>query len=303
MASAAHAAATALVRASAPPAIQSPAAAAAAAALALQGRASAPPLLPRSSQPNIAQAVGAAAVQQHVPAPLPVPTSEPERQTDELSGVRARPTFLDKRVLAIAGAAVVLIVGAIALTRGKPSTPPAASADATPAEEPPAAPAAAPVPAVPSATASAVGTAASTPSASTPSALAAAVTPKATTVPAKAAPEPSSGRVEVQVSEIRIKGGKVRTQELLGAMAKNLKTLQHCYEEVLEDHPKTTGELSYSFTIDKKGNPTKIKKSSGTIKDARVLKCTERAIEKTDFPKPAKAKPAQVTLPLEFKKS
>jgi hypothetical protein len=89
---------------------------------------------------------------------------------------------------------------------------------------------------------------------------------------------------------------------LLAALGEGLKDVEHCYEEVLEDRPKTAGELSYSFTVDRKGNPTKIKKASGAIKDSRLLKCTVRAIEKTDFPKP-KSKPAVVTLPLEFKKS
>jgi hypothetical protein len=72
---------------------------------------------------------------------------------------------------------------------------------------------------------------------------------------------------------------------------------------VLEDRPKTIGSLSFGFTIDKKGDATKVKKAGGTIKDGRLLKCTARAIEKTRFPKPAKQKPAQVVFPLEFKKS
>jgi hypothetical protein len=120
--------------------------------------------------------------------------------------------------------------------------------------------------------------------------------------PAKVEPEPTPGRVEVQVSEIRVRGGKLRTKDVLSALGAGLKDVEHCYGEVLEDRPRTAGALNYSFTVDRKGNPTKVRKAGGNIRDARLLKCTARAIEKADFPKP-KSKPAQVTLPLEFKKT
>jgi len=299
---------------------------AAALASSLQARTSAPPpLAPRlshmsgtapaqaaqahalSSHPQ-AQALSAPAQAQALsPAAMPLPVAMPaprasERRDDELSGVRARPSFLDKRMLAIGGAVLLGVVGAIMLLRGKPApTPPAASADAAQAVEVP------PTPAPSSATTTATGTtalpsAAAPTAGAAPSTLAAAITPPVATAPAAVEPEPTPGRVEVQVSEIRVRGGKLRTKDVLTALGAGLKDVEHCYEEVLEDRPRTAGALNYSFTVDRKGNPTKVKKAGGTIKDAKLLKCTQRAIEKADFPKP-KSKPAQVTLPLEFKKS
>ena len=247
------------------------------------------------------------------PAAVPIPaprSSDGERRDDELSGVRARPRFLDQRTLTIGGAVLLGVVGAVVLFSGKsaPTPPPASSADAPHADTPPAPPAsAASAPAnaatTGTTTASASATGASpSGSAALPSTLAAAVAPPAPAAPPPSvAAEPAPGRVEVQVSEIRITGGKLRTKDVLVALGDGLKDVEHCYEEVLEDRPKTSGALNYSFTVDRKGNPTKIKKAGGTIKDSRLLKCTARAIEKADFPKP-KSKPAQVTLPLEFKK-
>ncbi|HMI93066.1 MAG TPA: AgmX/PglI C-terminal domain-containing protein [Polyangiales bacterium] len=297
---------------------QSPAAALASS---LQARASSspPPLAPRLSHMSGAAPASSAAAQAQVlaptPAAAPLPVampaprkSEGDRRDDDLSGVRARPQFLDKRTLAIGGAVLLGVIGAVMLLRAKPApTPPAASADAAQAVEAP--PSAAPSSATPTAVATGTTSAPAAPSAAAPtgsalpSSLAAAITPPVTTAPAAAvAPEPTTGRVEVQVSEIRVRGGKLRTKDVLTALGAGLKDVEHCYEEVLEDHPRTAGALNYSFTVDRKGNPTKIKKAGGTIKDSRLLKCTQRAIEKADFPKP-KSKPAQVTLPLEFKKS
>jgi hypothetical protein len=248
-----------------------------------------------------------------LPVAMPAPrASESDRHDEELSGVRALPGFLDKRMLAIGGAVLLGVIGAIVLLRAKPApTPPAASADAAQAVEAPPSPipssattAATGTTVAPSAAAPTAGAALpSAPTAALPSSLAAAITPPVTTAPpAAVAAEPTPGRVEVQVSEIRVRGGKLKTKDVLTALGAGLKDVEHCYEEVLEDRPKTAGALNYSFTVDRKGNPTKVKKAGGTIKDARLLKCTQRAIEKADFPKP-KSKPAQVTLPLEFKKS
>ena len=281
-----------------------------------------PPLAARLSHPSgsTAQAQAAQALATAVPAGMPsqapapvvIPvrrSSEGDRRDDDLSGVRARPRFLDQRTLMIGGAVLLGVLGAVVLLRGKPaaSTPPPAADTHT--EEPPATASTGATTPPSSAGATTGTTGVSAPGATTPggaalpSALAAAVAPPVPAAePAKVAPEPVPGRVEVQVSEIRVKGGKLRTKDLLAALGDGLKDVEHCYEEVLEDRPKTAGELSYSFTLDKKGNPTKVKKAGGAIKDARLLKCTERAIEKADFPKP-KSKPAQVTLPLEFKKS
>jgi hypothetical protein len=266
--------------------------------------------------PAQAQALSAAGQAQALaplPAAAPLPVVMPaqrandgQRRDDDLSGVRARPQFLDKRTLAIGGAVLLGVIGAIMLLRAKPAeAPPAASADSVHAvEAPPSAAASSATTTTVAATAAAPAapSAAAPSTAALPSSLAAAITPPVTTAPAAAvAPEPTSGRVEVQVSEIRVRGGKLRTKDVLNALGAGLKDVEHCYEEVLEDRPRTAGPLNYSFTVDRKGNPTKVKKAGGTIKDARLLKCTQRAIEKADFPKP-KSKPAQVTLPLEFKK-
>jgi TonB family protein len=227
-------------------------------------------------------------------------------RADALDGSfgRARMRKLDPRWLAAGGVAVTAVLVGVIWTSGGSEPPPAADArvETTPgagsavgtttatATPPPAAAPAAPV--------AAAGPAPAAPAAA--SALTAAV---ATPAPAAPTPPPARSKrnLEVEIGSVRVRGGQLAAKAVTSALDENLSKLERCYADAVERKSGLEGRLTYAFNVDKTGKPAKVRKLSGTIKDAALQRCGTEAIEKTRFPKPKK-RAAQITLPIEFSK-
>jgi hypothetical protein len=228
----------------------------------------------------------------------------------ELDAFATRTRKLDPRWLAAGGVAVVaVIIGVVWTSGGDPAPSDAARAETAPSAAPaqPAATAAAPVAAAaPSAagapTAAALPAAPATatppPSSSATATLAAAVATNS--APAPATPSKRARAPEVEVGPIRVRGG-LGSKAVGSAIDDGLSKIESCYADAIERKPNLEGKLTFSFNIDKSGKATRVRKQSGTIKDAALQRCSTEAIEKIRFPK-AKKRSAQVTLPLAYGK-
>ena len=250
--------------------------------------------------------VDAAAELAAQPVAVPAAAVLPRADALDTSFGGERKRKLDPRWLAATGVAVTAVIVGVIWTSGDAEPPPAAdgrveatptagaalgtataSATTPPAASPAPTPAAAPTNPAPAAAAPA-------------SALAAAVATPATAAPA-AAPARSKRNLEVEFGSVRVRGGQLAAKAVTSALDENLSKIERCYADAVERKPGLEGRLTYAFNVDKTGKPAKVRKLSGTIKDAALQRCGTEAIQKTRFPKPKK-RTAQVTLPVEFSK-
>ncbi len=268
-----------------------------------------------------------------IPATLPMAASLPMAATElapaqpmagaEPESFASAPSSLDNELpsarkgsprakwpFAVGGAAIIA-AAAWAMMGGKPEKPEVASAPVAPVAAEPAKPieAAPPPPSVATTTttltagapvaAGAPVVAGAAPAAGTPTA-----TEAATAVPAPvvAAPKPEAktvnGTVKPIARDVRVKGGKISSTQVLASFEGSLTKINHCYEEALEDNPKVDGRATLTFSIVKTGKLSAPKLTKSTLKNAKLERCTLDAVRNERFSKVKKT--ARVSLPLAF---
>lgn len=225
----------------------------------------------------------------------------PSSLDDELPSAR-KSAPRAKWPFAVGGVAIIA-AAAWAMMDGKPEV---ASAPVAPVAAEPAKPIEAAPPPPPS-----VATTTTTLTAGAPVAAGAApaagtttATEAATAVPAPevAAPKPEAktvnGTVKPIARDVRVKGGKISSTQVLASFEGSLTKINHCYEEALEDNPKVDGRATLTFSIVKTGKLSAPKLTKSTLKNAKLERCTLDAVRNERFSKVKKT--ARVTLPLTF---
>ncbi len=101
---------------------------------------------------------------------------------------------------------------------------------------------------------------------------------------------PSSGPV--------VSGGLTR-QEILAVIRSNLNQIRHCYEQLLQRSPRSSGKLVVNFTIGASGRVKSIS-AGGGISDSIMRGCVTGRIKRWKFPAPRGANSVNVKYPFVF---
>ena len=101
---------------------------------------------------------------------------------------------------------------------------------------------------------------------------------------------PSSGPV--------VSGGLTR-QEILAVIRSNLNQIRHCYEQLLQRSPRSSGKLVVDFTIGSGGRVAAIS-AGGGISDSIMRGCVTGRIKRWKFPEPRGASSVNVKYPFVF---
>ncbi|MFI5309295.1 MAG: AgmX/PglI C-terminal domain-containing protein, partial [Polyangiales bacterium] len=200
----------------------------------------------------------------------------------------------NKRMIIIAAGVAVLVAAVFVVAlRNKPS-PVSAPSHGDAVAPQPAAIATAPVaPAAPPPAEALAPAVAPTPP--EPPKLAIAPEPEKKPVKADAQPTLKAGRAHVV-------GGGLTAQQIALGLEDALPVIEHCYATALKHHPQLQGRIVFGWTVGKTGQPSKVRKLTATLDDAKLLQCSLEPLRKAHFAKPKK-KTSDITWPLEFKKS
>jgi type IV secretory pathway VirB10-like protein len=225
----------------------------------------------------------------------------------DLEALASRKRKIDPRWIAAGAVAALAVIIGVVWTSGddepaadaaSPSAVAPAAAAASPAAAAPPTAAAAPAPTPTAAVAAPV--AAPAPSSPAAATLAAAVTTSSAPAPAPAR-RARARDLDVEVGQVRVRGGGLAAKAVGSAIDDGISKIERCYADAVDRKPGIEGKLTFSFSIDKSGKATKVRKQGGNIKDAALQRCSGDAIQKIRFPK-AKKRAAQVTLPLAYSK-
>ncbi len=119
--------------------------------------------------------------------------------------------------------------------------------------------------------------------------------------------EGTDRKKDAPVRDARVIEGKVQTQ---GALNKDLirqvvrrhrAQLRYCYESQLSRDPSITGKLVLHFTIDAKGNVTRVELVESSLGDENVEKCVMGRVRTWRFPEPKGGGTVTVTYPWTFR--
>jgi hypothetical protein len=113
-------------------------------------------------------------------------------------------------------------------------------------------------------------------------------------------PAPAARSPKLISGKVQVKGGHLTAQQIKLALEDNMAVLERCYETALRREPDLKGQLTFSWTVDKGGRPTRVRKVDGDLKNAPLERCSLNELKKARFPK-AKKKPALVTWPVNYR--
>ena len=94
--------------------------------------------------------------------------------------------------------------------------------------------------------------------------------------------------------------GGLTSQEVQAVIRANLNQIRHCYEQLLQRAPNSTGKIKANFTVGTNGRVTSTGIESSTISDAVMQGCVADKIRRWAFPKPRGNMPVTVTYPFVF---
>lgn len=143
--------------------------------------------------------------------------------------------------------------------------------------------------------------------AATEAAQAAPAVPAPAPVPAPAVPAvaaeppvaaPDAGEVKVAAQHLRVRGG-LSAKEVAAALEVGLAEIESCYDSALARKATLRGTLKFSWSIDREGKASKLRRLGGTLKDATVERCSLDTIRDLQFPA-TKARATHVVAPLAF---
>jgi TonB family protein len=89
-------------------------------------------------------------------------------------------------------------------------------------------------------------------------------------------------------------------QEILAVIQANLNQIRHCYEQLLQRSPNSSGKLTVNFTIGASGSVTDAQIRDSSISDVVMQGCVRGRVKQWEFPKPRGAASVQVSYPFVF---
>lgn len=109
------------------------------------------------------------------------------------------------------------------------------------------------------------------------------------------------GRANVSVPESDpVVSGGLTPQEILAVIRANLNQIRHCYEQLLQRSPNSSGKMSVTFVVGLNGRVTSANITNTTISDAMMQGCVAGKIRRWAFPQPRGGQPVTVTYPFVF---
>jgi hypothetical protein len=97
-----------------------------------------------------------------------------------------------------------------------------------------------------------------------------------------------------------VSSGGLTSQEILQVIRNNLNQIRHCYEQLLQRSPNSTGKVGVKFVIGLNGRVQSVNVTEATISDSRMRGCITGAIARWPFPKPRGGQPVTVNYPFVF---
>ena len=110
-----------------------------------------------------------------------------------------------------------------------------------------------------------------------------------------------SGRANVVVppGDPLVSGG-LTSQEVQAVIRANLNQIRHCYEQLLQRSPSSSGKVKVRFVVRPNGRVGSASIASSTIRDSKLKGCVTSKVRRWSFPKPRGGKPVTVTYPFVF---
>ena len=109
------------------------------------------------------------------------------------------------------------------------------------------------------------------------------------------------GRANVSVPESDpLVSTGLTAQEVLNVIRANLNQIRHCYEQLLQRSPNTSGKTDVEFIIGLNGRVTTARVVSSSISDSIMKACVTGRISRWQFPNPRGGQPVTVTYPFVF---
>lgn len=97
-----------------------------------------------------------------------------------------------------------------------------------------------------------------------------------------------------------VTGGGLTDQEVLAVIHANLNQIRHCYDQLLQRSPNTSGKLKVKWLINAQGRVYNVSIVDGTISDSLMRACIVGKIRRWVFPKPRGAQTVTVGFPFVF---
>jgi outer membrane biosynthesis protein TonB len=109
------------------------------------------------------------------------------------------------------------------------------------------------------------------------------------------------GRADVQVppGDPVVSGG-LTSQEVNAVIRANLNQIRHCYEQLLQRSPNSTGKIKVEFVVGVDGRVTSTGISQSTISDAVMQGCVADKVRRWAFPRPRGGQAVTVKYPFVF---
>ena len=112
-----------------------------------------------------------------------------------------------------------------------------------------------------------------------------------------------SGKGRAQISlppgDPAVSGG-LTPEEIMAVIRRNLNQIRHCYEQLLQRSPRSSGRVRVAFVIGGNGRVKTVSASNSTIKDSIMKGCVTSKIKRWQFPKPRGATDVDVKYPFVF---
>lgn len=114
-------------------------------------------------------------------------------------------------------------------------------------------------------------------------------------------PNGGRGRAEVVVppGDPVISGG-LTTQEVQAVIRANLNQIRHCYEQLLQRSPSSSGKVKVNFVVQPSGRVGSAKIISSSINDSIMKSCITGKIQRWKFPQPRGGQSVTVNYPFVF---
>jgi hypothetical protein len=109
------------------------------------------------------------------------------------------------------------------------------------------------------------------------------------------------GRANVTIppGDPSVSGG-LTAQEIMAVIRAHLNEIRHCYEQLLQRSPSSSGKISVSFVVGLSGVVSSVNVAEATLNDSVMRGCVTGRIRQWDFPKPRGGQPVTVNYPFVF---
>ena len=94
--------------------------------------------------------------------------------------------------------------------------------------------------------------------------------------------------------------GGLTAQEIMSVIRAHLNEIRHCYEQLLQRSPSSSGKVAVEFVVALTGSVSTVKVTEATLSDSVMRGCVTGAIQRWNFPKPRGGQPVTVDYPFVF---